>query len=75
MQTSKPAHQIFQTLSDELILYASQGDLYLLDPKKLLTPLFSMAKVVRRGDTRQVPHLEPYDRLNMMEVNKPCCYQ
>ncbi|CAG8711190.1 14093_t:CDS:2, partial [Ambispora leptoticha] len=56
-----------RSLPQDLVLYASAGDLYLLDPKARLEPLHSVSRIVRQSDVRWLPHLQGFDRLNMME--------
>ncbi|CAG8433203.1 515_t:CDS:10 [Ambispora gerdemannii] len=56
-----------RSLPQDLVLYASAGDLYLLDPKAQLEPLCSVSRIVRQSDVRWLPHLQGFDRLNMME--------
>ncbi|CAG8539020.1 10396_t:CDS:10 [Dentiscutata erythropus] len=54
-------------ISQDLVLFGTQHDLFLLDPKSDLTILSSLLSVVCRSDPRRARHLDSNDRLNMIE--------
>ncbi len=55
-------------LPDELVLYTSKHDLYILDPKSQLNVLCTEKDIVCKVDTRRFLAYEDFDRLNMVEV-------
>ncbi|CAG8728226.1 4462_t:CDS:2, partial [Racocetra fulgida] len=54
-------------ISQDLILFGSQHDLFLLDPKSNLSIQSSLRNVVCKGDPRRARYLDSNDRLNMVE--------
>ncbi|CAI2165438.1 13584_t:CDS:10 [Funneliformis geosporum] len=61
-------HDARRQLSDELVLYTSKHDLFILDPKSHLDVLRTENDVVCKVDTRRFLSYGDYDRLNMIEV-------
>ncbi|CAG8582598.1 1546_t:CDS:2, partial [Scutellospora calospora] len=54
-------------ISQDLVLFGTKHDLFLLDPKSGLSILSSLLSVVRRSDPRRGRDLDMNDRLNMVE--------
>ncbi|CAG8550866.1 20230_t:CDS:10 [Gigaspora rosea] len=54
-------------ISQDLVLFGTQHDLFLLDPKSGLSIMSSSLGVVCRNDPRRARHLDSNDRLNMVE--------
>ncbi|CAG8662799.1 23974_t:CDS:10 [Gigaspora margarita] len=54
-------------ISQDLVLFGTQHDLFLLDPKSGLSIISSSLGVVCRNDPRRARHLDSNDRLNMIE--------
>ncbi|CAG8666905.1 7256_t:CDS:10 [Cetraspora pellucida] len=54
-------------ISQDLVLFSSQHDLFLLDPKSNLSIQSSLRRVVCKSDSRRASYLDSNDRLNMVE--------
>lgn len=64
----EPVSQRKRPFPKELVLFTTAQDLFLLDPQESLASLYTEKRVVSSNDSRRVRYLEPFDRLNMVEV-------